>query len=397
MTIQGTDKSLRIKKQSGIGVQATGAGATEIDVRASQGLQRQVATIESGIIRRSGMRLKARQGSITATAAYETELRKLNLPLIAGGALGNVRVAPITVANTDVTDITISGTGTVGTTTSGNLITLGLRAGMMVKFTGLSVSGNNGVWVPVLAVTATTLAFAPGYLADNALDASFSMVTASTYYTPNPRLKEYFTVEEYIEALDRSKLGIDMRFTNLNFNARPNAPVLIGFGLTGRDLQALDTTDAPNFSSPTNSGGNMMVMLDGALYRNGVAAVDITGLTMGISSQGAVTPLLMSRIGADVSLPSFAFAGQIDGLVEDYDALDSSIAEDQISLMAVFGEQDPAGDKIGVYVGDASYGQVTDPIADGDQTYTAPLYAGEDQRGGGYAASTMVISITAET
>lgn len=394
MSVQGSDISVRIKKQSAFLTPASGAGATLIRVRPSAGLQRAVATIERQIIDRSGMKAKSRQGSVTATAAYETELEPNNLDVVFGGVLGNVVTAPITVANTDVTDITISGTGTVATTTSGSLITLGIRAGMLIKFTSLSVSGNNGVWVPVLAVTATTMALAPGYIIDNALDNAFSFVTGSTWMTPTPRLKEHFTVEEYIDSLDKSRLGTDMRFTNLQIQAGANAVAQVGFGLTGRDLEPVDSASAPVFTSPDAPEGEALVLLDGALYRNGVAAVDLTSITLGLAGQANITPLATDRFAAGIGLSQFAFTGQIAGLMEDLTQFQASIDEDLVSMMLVFQERGGAGDIVSVYAGNCSYAQSTAPITDGDVIETTTLYGGKDTRGGGYAASTFVISKT---
>ncbi len=392
--VQGSDISVIIKKQSGFGSAASGAGATQFRTRPAAGLQRAAATIERQIIDRSGMKAKARQGSITATAAYETELEPANLPLVFNGVLGCTETAPITVANTDVGDITITGTGTVATTTSGSLITLGLRAGMLVKFTNLSVSGNNGVWVPVLAVTATTLALAPGYIIDNATDSAWSLVTGTTSYTPTTRLKEWFTVEEYISSLDQSRLGTDMRFTNLQLTAGANAVATVGFGLTGRDLEPLSTANSPNFTSPTAYEGEALVLLDGGLFRNGVLAVDLTSVTLGLAAQANLTPLATSRLAAGIGLSQFAFSGQIAGLMEDFDQFQASIDEDLVSLMLVFQENGGAGDIVSIYAGNCSYAQSNAPITDGDVIETTTLYGGKDTRGGGYAASTFVFSRT---
>lgn len=399
MGVQGFDISLRVKKQSGLGVPASGAGATLIRVLPSQGLQRNAATIERGILDRSGMKPRARQGSITATSPYETELEPENLDLVFGGVLGNTVTAPITVGNADVGSMTITGTGTVGTTASGSLITLGIRAGMLIKFTNLSVSGNNGVWVPVLAVTALTLSFPSGYLADNAIDSAFSFVTAPCYQTPTPRLKEYFTVEEYVESLDRSRLGTDMRFTNLQLSVAANQVARVGFGLTGRQLEALASGSSPNFTSPDAPEGNALVLLDGALYRNGIEAADLTSVTLGLAGQANLTPLATSRIASDVGLSQFAFSGQIAGLLTDFDQFDASIDEDQVSLMLMFAERGAlaatTGDIVSVYAGDCSYSQSNAPITDGDVIETTTLYGGKDTRGGGFAATTLLVSRTA--
>jgi hypothetical protein len=399
MGVQGSDLSVMIKKQSALGTLATGTGATLLRVLPSQGLQRAAATIERGIIDRSGMRPRARQGSITSTAAYETEVEPKNLDIVYGGVLGAVVTAAITTTEADVTSITITGTGTIATTGGGSLITKGIRAGMLVKFTNLSVAGNNGKWVPVLGVTPTTMAFPTGFLVDNAIDSAFTMVTAPCYQTPTVRLKEYFTVEEYISSFDKSRLGEDMRFTNLQFSAAANQVVRAGFGLTGRQLSPLDTAAAPTFTTPDAPEGDALILLDGALYRNGVAAADLTSVTLGLASQATSTPLATSRIAADVGLSQFAFSGQIAGLMTDFDQFQASIDEDRVSMMLLLAERDAlagtSGDLVSIYAGDCSYSQSNAPITDGDVIETTTLYGGKDTRGTGYAPTTFLISRTA--
>lgn len=398
MTVaQGTDLVLAAKIQSGLGSAASGAGATLLEVRPSQGLQRQVASIESSIIRRNGNKLKQRNGSIQAPAAYETELRIGNLDLVYGGIQGCVVTAPIVISNTDVTSAAISGTGTVLTGASGSFISLGLKAGMRFQLSGMATSANNGKWVGILAVTASTLSLEPGILVDETADTSFTLTTAKCYITPTPRVKQYFTVEEYLASIDRSKLGTDMRFTSFNFNAQPDAPIVAGFGLMGRAFQALSSGSSPNFTSPSDpSLSGMLSMLDGALYANGVVLAVPTSLTFGLQAQPSLSKLLTSRTAADVGMGMFGFTGQMSALVQDFDALDTSVAENRVSLFVVASQQPAVGtDFVSFYVGDASYGQVDVPVADGDVVETITLYAGSDTRGSGYADSTMVISTSA--
>lgn len=399
MGVQGTDLSVRLKVQSGLGTPASGSGATLLRVLPSQGLQRTAATIDRGIIDRSGMRPRARQGSITSSAAYETEVEPENGDIIYGGVLGAAVTAPITVDNTGHTSAAISGTGTVITFGSGSLITAGLVAGMLGKFTGMTNSLNNGVWFPILGVTALTLSVPSGFLVDESADTAFSLVTAPCYKTPTPRIKEYYTVEEYIESLDRSREGTDMRFTNMQVSVAANQVARLGFGLTGRELLPVDTGDAPIFTTPTAPEGEALVLLDGALYRNGVAAVDLTSVTLGLAAQANQTPLATSRISADVGMSQFAFSGSVAGLLTDFNQFEASIDEDQVSLMLVLGERGAlagtTGDLVTIYAGNCSYSQSTAPITDGDVIESTTLYGGKDTRGAGYAASTFVISRTA--
>lgn len=395
---EGINVVVSYKKQSGLGVSASGSGATGIAVLPSTGLAQQVATIESALLRRSLQRLRARQGSKTVTASYETELGLGVIDEIAQAVLGATSpLATFNLTESTLTSATITGTGTLVTMGGGDLLAAGVISGMMGKFTGLSVAGNNGIWFPILDPTATTFAIPTGILVDNTVDAAFTLTVAKSIATSTPYARTYYTVEEYLADIDISKLGTDMRFNSLQFTCAPDAVVKVGFGLAGRDLQKLDSASAPNFTSPTfASNPASLVMLDGAVYRQGTVVADLTGMTFGLTYQANQPKRLTSRIALDTFLGMANFAGNFTGFVQDGTAWDDFDAETPLSIFARFSEReaDPA-DFISVYIGNAAYGGVNIPISDNALIQTLPLYAGEDARGAGYAASTMVVSTSA--
>lgn len=398
MAVQGSDIILAVKKQSGLGSAAAGSGATGITVRPAAGLARQVASIQSQVLRPSYMRKRPRQGSITAVGTYERELTADGAQdIVFGGVLGSTTNS-FSISNTDVTDITISGTGTVATVTSGDLITLGLRNGLMGKFSGLSVTGNNGKWFPIRSVTATTFAIPTGFLADNTLDASFTLTIAKYFSSPNPRVVEYYSVEEYLGAqVDASKYGTDMKFDTLNIGAQPNQPWTVGFGVTGLGLQDMSGGSAPVFTSPTypSPEGDSVVGLDGYLFLAGSAteAAAVTGLTLGLQSRATVTPLLFQRTGSDVMLSMFDFTGQVTAQILDDSFFAGSIAETNFDLMTIAFDESKT-DFVSFYAGDVAYGQWGAPIADGQMIQTVPLYGGSDGSGSNAVDTTLLISVS---
>lgn len=391
---QGTDIIVAFKKQSALGTPASGSGGTGIEVRPAAGLTQQIATIQSTKIRSNLMRKRPRQGSVSVQAQYETELEVGNCDGIFAGVLGGT-TATFDVTEADVTSVTITGATGAIVGASGSFITKGVMRGMMVKFASLSVSGNNGIWVPVLDVTASQITTGADLLVDNATDTAFTMTVAKSYSTPTPRPVEYYTFEEYLgSGVDASKLGSDLKFTSLNFGVQPNAPTTIGFGLSGLRISNPTGASAPTLTSPTfPTTGGMLVMLDGAIYNGTTKMADLTGFTAGLSAQASITPLITSRYGTDVVLGMFEFAGQFTSLVEDSVAFAAFLAETQFSIFARFSEReaDPA-DFVSLYVGDCAYGGWNAPIADGQIIQTTPIYAGSDGRGAGSIDSTMVIS-----
>lgn len=396
---QGQTVTVAFKKQSALGTPATGAGGTGLEVRASQGLALQVATIESSMFRRNRMKLRPRHGSKTATAAYETELQVGNCDGIFAGVLGCTATASFTVTQADVTSMTISGTGVTLTGASGSFITKGVRAGMMGQFTNLSVAGNNSVWFPILTVTATVITIPTGILADNAVDTTFTLTIAKSFTTPTPYVEGYYTFEEHLGDITSpiSKYGSDLKFNSLNVTADPSGPVKIGFGLTGLDMTA--PTGAAVLTSPTyNAQANpsSLVCLDGAIYKNGVAVADLTGVTFGLAAPITLIPVLGSRKSPDAFLGQWSLTGNFTQLIEDGAALANFIAEDRISVFMHCAERETSpADFVSFYLGDCSFGGWTAPIADGAMTQTMTLLSGSDTRGTGYNDTALLISTSA--
>lgn len=400
---EGTSTVVALKKQVAQGTPVTGAGAALINVRPSAGLALQVATIESNILHRSGMKGRPRQGFGSNTGSYETELQAGNLDTVFAGVLGTTD-ASTALDESDLTSVTISGTGTILTFGGGDLIALGFYIGRWFKLTGMATSGNNSIWAPIVAMDATakTVTIPSGYLVDETIDSAFGLVLAKTFRTVNPRPKEYFTVEEYLD-IDQSKLGVDQRFNGLSFSAQPNQDVTAGFTLSGLDMYKLASGDAPNFTSPTDgtvSGAESMSMLDGTLIVNGVELMDVTGLTMGIAANSSITPLLRRRRGLGVSLAGFAFSGQITAVLTDTDtSFDDFTDETNFSLFAGFRQSNLlSSDFVGVAVTNAAYGNWNAPIVENDTIITLPLYAGRETRAtasGWPTGSIMVISTSA--
>lgn len=397
---EGNNTIVAMEAQSALGTPAGGAGGTAIRVMPSAGLSFQAQTIESAMLDTSGGKSRQRQGSQSVSAVYDSELQVGNFDLPFAGVLGQTD-AKVTLSNTELGTVAVSGSGTILTFTTGDLWALDLYAGRYVRFSGMSTAGNNGAWVPILTVpTALTATIPTGYLVDQAADSAFTMEISKSFRMPLIKTKTYYTVEQYMD-IDRSLVGYDQRFTGLNFEAQPNQMVRAGFSMGGLDLNMLDGASSPLFTSPTYgeiAGADSMSMLDGSIYVNGVDTLDLTGMSLGISASPTITPLLRRRIGLSVGVPGMAFAGQLTGLLQDASTFTAFKNETSLQVSATFRQGILlSSDFVGVYLGNASYGNWNAPITDGDTPVTLPLYAGLDKRGEaiGYARTTMVVSTSA--
>lgn len=393
--------SLAIKEQSGgLGSPESGSGGIGIEVLPSTGLGISINQIRSNMIQRSRMSKRGRQGHRSSSASYETELQASgNLDEVLEAVLGGTWVAEATKTESDLTSVTITDTGATLTFGS-SVIAEGVYVGMMVKFADLSVSANNGVWVPVLAISTdgTVVTTEAGLLADNSEDSDFDLVIARHLYTTTPYTDRYFTVDEYLTELDRSKLGTDMKFNSLSFDATPDEFVRIGFGLMGIDMTLDSTGNSPVLTSPTFTDGPSLTLLDGGAYIAGSREATLTGVRWGLDAPANTQPVIGQKTSPDLFLGQFDTVGEFTGCVEDGDFYDLMDAETPTDIMLHCAEDgaDPA-DFVSFYLPGLVFGgwQTPGPGNDGAVIQTVPLWGGEDERGGAYLPTSLIVSTSA--
>lgn len=387
---------LALKVQAGLGVPAAGAGGTGIEVLPSSGLAAQIASIESGMIRRSRMRKRPRHGARTVGASYETELAVGVLDKVMEAVLGGTWVAAQAFSNADWGNVVISDAGETATFAAGTLLTDGIVAGMMIKFTNLSVVGNNAVYVPIIQVVSeTVLKLAPGYIINNVDDAAYNVAIARYLKTATPYVDRYFTVEENLPDTDMSKLATDARFNALNISIDANGYVKIGFGLGARDMSMETGGAAPVLTDPTFVESESLIPLDGGIFVNGVKRLDLTGIKFGLSAPVSGVAVIGTNISPDIFLGQFAFTGDISGVVADDTDFAAFDAEDDISVILHCREKETQN-FVTFYIGNLSFAGYSTPAGgEGALIQSIPLYGGEDSRGAGYAATTMLVSTSA--
>jgi hypothetical protein len=402
MTSQ-TGKNIRLafKAQGALGTLASGSGAIGLDVRPSQGLMLKFAQAASQLIRRDGMSVKPRQGSKSVAGTYSTELIVDALDEILEGVLRGTWAAAINVTESTLTSCTITGSGATLTFAAGSLISAGARVGMMAKLVSMATAANNGKWFPILAISADgrTVTTKSGILTDETADSAFTITLARTLIQGDPPTERYFTIEEYFQDIDLSKVAQDCKFHTLNFSAAPDQPIEIGFDVAGRDLDVFASGSSPTFTSPTFVTANPLYLADGGIYINGTSYVNLTAFRFSLSMSAILQAVIGSRLAPDVALGNAIISGEFMGTIEDDSFLNLAQAETQLSVLLHCAERetDPA-DFISFFLGNMSMGDFSTPFGqDGLLIQSIPMVGGKDERGAtaGYAPTQLLISTSA--
>jgi hypothetical protein len=391
----GKNVIVSYKAQGALGSTASGAGGTGMRIRSSRGLALTSAGIKSGEIRRDGQTTLGRLGSQLCGAEYELELALATHDKILEAGMRGTWVASATsVIAATFTTIAVSGGNTL-TAASGSFLTAGVKVGMMIKLTGTATSANNNKWIRVIGVTASTITVPAAAVTNGAADGTGSLVLPK--YLLNGITERYWTVDEYLQDIDASRVGSDCKFASLGFGISPDNHILLRTRVIGRDLVPFSGASAPSLTSPTFTESQPLVLLDGSLRVAGTDRVDVTGFNLDWDCGGAGVPVCTSRISPDVFLKNGEGSGSISSVMDDLAEFTSYKAETGIDLflLASENETDPK-DFISIYAGNAAYRSHEAPIgADAAMIETLPLEFGIDTRGGQYALTSLLICSSA--
>lgn len=394
MAIQaGQNVVVSYKKQSGLGVPASGSGGTVVRFNdGSPGMTPTRATIPNNETRRDGQRTRARLGTLKTSGSYVQNLSVGTQNDWFEAILRSTFTATFQVLPADITSITT--TATTIHATSGSFLTKGVRAGMKVKLTNHSTASNNGKWIPVLSVTASDITVPTGYLTlDASPDTSFTIDVAKYLISGAAPVETYWTIDEYDQDLDLSTLFTDCKITKMEISAQPDANIVVTFTLMGLGCTTNASGASPVLTSPTATTTLPLVMADGIIRVGGVAYSVLTGFTLTYDLGGSA-PSVLAPNAPDVFLDNAQVSGSFTGMKQDLAFLAAFLAETTIDIyvQCVEPESEPK-DFIDFYVGNAVISGASAPVGTtGPRTQTVPWFAGKDESGSGRASTTLLIS-----
>lgn len=395
----GQNFEVSFKEQAGgLGSpEASGSGAKALRCAPSQGFNIQPTEIQDPTISSSGEAPLGRLGSYFAQGQYVAPLR-MDAAIEEGlqAVLRGTWVAAIALdeATGSLGAITIA--SDVITAAGGSWITEGVRVGQMIQLAGSSEAANNGKWIQVVGVTASTITVPTGTLTDAASDSEWDITIAKHLIVASPPTERYFTFEERFIDADVSKRIDDVKFGSVGFSVSANNVVQMTFGLAGTDITPLDNANSPHFTSPATSTTKALVLLDGTIRIQGAEAAEVTDFSFNYDASPTGVATLGQRKSPDVFMSNAVGTGSLSGIMADLAKLTALKAETnlEVFIVAAENEADPA-DMIAFFFGNSAYRQNTHPLGQsGPLIEAANWNFGPDERGAGYYNAAMVISST---
>jgi hypothetical protein len=381
----GSNARIAYKKQAGLGVPASGAGANVLRIAGGAGVKLAKQAIASAEIRADGMSTRGRHGTQQITAAHNAEASFGALdPIIEAIMRGMWDSTGLTKTQADFTSLTTVADGILLNT--GSPIAMGFRVGDVFRATGLPDAVNNNRNLRIAGLSANKITTAETLTANAVADTTCSLTRpGKRLINPATLLKSYFTVEEFEGDIDQSTVVQDCVWGSIKFSmSSANSllmadPSLVGTG----QIQALPNGSSPMFAAPVATQDSPFSVVDATIRFGGLDLVELTSfdLTLDIAPNAPATfGSGAQKFSPDVFTAPLQVSMNLTALRKDLARLADFIAEARYSLhvLAVDNMAEPK-DFLSISVPNFTLGSV-DPSAftkqGGPRTETIAIPAG---------------------
>jgi hypothetical protein len=336
----GSNALIAYKKQTGLGVVASGAGANVLRIAGGNGVKLAKQAIASSEIRSDGMSTRGRHGTQQVSAAYnaETSLGALD-PVIEAVMRSTWDAAALSAAAADFTSVTTVADGIVWN--SGNPITKGFRVGDVIRATGLLDAANNSRNLRIAGLSPTKITTAETLIVNAAADTGATISRpGKRLINPSQLLKSYFTLEEYEGDIDQSTLVQDFVWSSLKFSmSSANALLTADPSGTGTgQIEALATGASPSFPAPVATVDSPFSVVDATIRFGGVDLVELTSFDLTMDIQASAPATFGSggqKYSPDVFTGPLQVSMNLTALRKNLARLADFIAETQYQLLVL--------------------------------------------------------------
>ena len=379
-----------------------GPSGGQILRRVSSSLTLSKDTYQSAEINSHRQLADFRHGVRRVTGGIAGELSPLTYEALFEAAFrGTWDITPISTTEAALTSLAADATLSTLTAGGGDPVAVGLRVGDVIRLTGASAVGNNGVNFIITSFSGasnrTIHVYPPP--ATMTADTAFTMAAVgSTLIVPaSGHVSRKFAFEIWNQDIDVAQLFTECRVGGFNVQLPPTGIGTVEFTVMGRDGVAFEAGAAPFFSSPaaeTTTG--LVASVNGLLQVNGVTRAVVTGANIQMELNPEGTPVIGSDLVPEIFLGRALVTGQMTALFEDMELINAFIDEDEISLLIYLTTSSAAAtDALTFYLPRIKLGGASvDTSGEAGQTLTIPFTALKSSTGD---ATTIRITDTAVT
>lgn len=327
--------SITYGSEAALTTPATAAGTSQVIRRVASSLNTGRAAFASQEVRTDQQISDMRLGTYGVAGAIEGEASTQTYDDFIEAAMRGTWAAGVTVTAGvgGYTNLAIPTSSTI-TTTGGNFLTTGFKAGDIITLTGASANAANlSLRLRVVTVAATTLTVAGTPLTTVTAQTSLFTITVVGKKLVPSTTKRSFSIEQSYGDLDVAELFTGCRIGGWGVRAQPNGMVAMSFGVEGRKGEMLSGASAPYFTdstAQTNTG--ILSAITGTLRLGGADQAVVTGFDMNLSNNLSATPVIGSVYVPDIFYGRMVVTGSISAYMEDASLINAFLNETENDL-----------------------------------------------------------------
>jgi len=356
---QGISKITVVKKQTGLGVPAVGAGG-QILRRETSVFTKGVATFDNTELVSHRQDMDSRQGLQSISGKLTGLLSPATYKLLVASSLRKDFVAGInSTALTNVTAAVTSGASGTFTRAAGSYLTDGFKRGDVVTWAGWTTTGvpNNAHNMVITSLTATVMTVTTLDGVAIGPKAAGDSVTATvkgkkTLAPLTGHTNDYFTFEEFYQDLGQSEMFTDVKVNTLGVDIPATGNIKVSFDLMGlaRTRGVVQQLTAPATETTT---GVLAAVTKGFLTINGVVVGNVTGLSVNVAENlSADGPVIGTNQAPDLAVGKIQVSGQFTAFFQDGTLSDLFDQESTVGLIVVStADSTPGSDFVGFSLG----------------------------------------------
>lgn len=335
--------TLAFKEETTFGT-LPGATGAQLLRRVSSSLAPVKDSFTSNEVRADQQVNDVRHGMRSARGSIEGELSPQTYDEFFGGVLRNTWANGVSVAPADfATGVTISNVVFGGANCSnlsfagaGNLLTKGFKRGDVIRATGLTNPLNNETSagnLRIVSVSATTMTVFPRIVAAAQQAAGWAITVAGKKLLVG-NTKRSFTLEQSLPDASLWESYSGVRVNGFSLNVPPTGVTTVSFDLLGQQFNM--GTASAYFTSPTGETTSGLVAgVDGALRLNGEEQGVITGMSLNVTNNMSIQPVIGSTFAPDVFFGRLVATGSVTAYLEDADLINAFLNETEVDFTAV--------------------------------------------------------------
>jgi hypothetical protein len=315
VTARGVAKTLAFLQETTYGTKAT--GTSQILRRNQSMINLQVQEIDSQEILPSQQVRDARQGTRLVQGQLMAQLSCLTYEQLIAALFRSSFVSGVSMSAQTVT-VTVVANVSVTLGVSGNPLTTGMKVGDVINLTGFlsTYVGNNGVYLSITGLNATTITCAPPVNGTIIAASSQTAITISVVgkkiimpLTYASAALNSYTFEHWYADIAQSEMATGCRITSLGISVPPSGIVGANFGFTGQQLitNATQQLASPNPVTTTN----LLTAVQGTITYLGAPIAYVTGFNLQISSQADNPPVVGSPYTPNIYLGNLMASGSL--------------------------------------------------------------------------------------